>query len=156
MLQKIGLISDTHGHLPKAVGAVFSNVDVIIHAGDVGSQTVLQALENLAPVTAVRGNCDAGLLAAFLEDVEYLNILGHEIAVLHKLSQVEHMLKKGFKGVVVYGHTHNPEIFKNPGVFYINPGSPSQPRALEHGTVAILSLKEDAPPEAAFYKIDFD
>lgn len=154
--QKIGLISDTHNHLPKDVGSIFKTVDAIIHAGDVGSQSVLKTLEKIAPVTAVRGNCDTGLVAAFLEDVEFLNIMGHQIAVMHKLSQVQKALSAPFKGVVVFGHSHNPEIFKNPGILYVNPGSPSQPRGLDHGTVAILTLKTAAPPEVSFHKVAFD
>lgn len=153
---KIGLISDTHGYLPKAVGNIFKNVEAIIHAGDVGSQTILQALEALAPVTAIRGNSDIGLIATFLEDVEFVNIAGHDIAVMHKLSQAEYALKSGFKGVVVFGHTHNPEVFKNPGILYVNPGSPSHPRALDYGTVAILTLNTAAPPEITLHKVDLD
>lgn len=154
--QKIGLISDTHSYLPQAVGSIFKAVDVIIHAGDVGSQNVLKSLEKIAPVTAVRGNCDTGLVGAFLEDVEFLSIMGHEIAVMHKLSQVQQALRNPFKGVVVFGHTHNPEIFKNPGILYVNPGSPSQPRGLDHGTVAILTLKTATSPEVSFHKVAFD
>lgn len=154
--QKIGLISDTHGHLPKTVYTIFKNVDAIIHAGDAGSQSVLKALENLAPVTAVRGNSDTGLVAAFLEDVEYLNIAGHTIAVTHKFSQAQALMTKGFSGIIVFGHSHNPEKFNHEDVLLVNPGSPSQPRALDYGTVAILTLNEATPPEIAFLKVAFD
>ncbi|NTU59706.1 MAG: metallophosphoesterase family protein, partial [Deltaproteobacteria bacterium] len=56
----VGLISDTHGLLrPEALDAL-RGVDRILHAGDVGGLAVLDALAQLAPVTAVRGNTDGG------------------------------------------------------------------------------------------------
>ena len=54
----IGIISDTHGLLRPEVYEAFHHVDRIIHAGDIGNENILQKLENIAPVTAVRGNMD--------------------------------------------------------------------------------------------------
>jgi len=59
-IQKLGLISDTHGLLrPEALRAL-QDSDFIIHAGDVGDPKILEELERLAPVVAVRGNIDTG------------------------------------------------------------------------------------------------
>ena len=58
---KIGVISDTHGHLEPKVLNHFKGVDHIIHAGDIGLPWLLLELESVAPVTAVVGNNDAGL-----------------------------------------------------------------------------------------------
>jgi putative phosphoesterase len=59
----IGVISDTHGLLrPEAVAAL-QGVDLILHAGDVGSAEVLETLKDIAPVVAVRGNNDRGAWA---------------------------------------------------------------------------------------------
>jgi putative phosphoesterase len=55
---KIGLISDTHGHLPGKVHDAFKTVDLILHAGDIGSQDIINELETIAPVYAVHGNID--------------------------------------------------------------------------------------------------
>lgn len=151
---KIGLISDTHGHLPQAVSRLFKNTDAIIHAGDIGGQSILRQLEKLAPVTAVRGNSDSGLVAAFLEDMEFLSLNGHNLAVMHKQDQALTLMNKNFKDVIIFGHTHNPEIFKDQGILFINPGSPSQPRSLDHGTVALLMLDPEKPPTATFHKIE--
>lgn len=151
---KIGLISDTHGRLPRAVKDIFKDVNAIIHAGDVGSTLVMRELEELAPVTAVRGNCDFGITAAFLEDVELLDAAGHKIAVMHGFSQSKTFVNKGFSGIIVFGHTHNPQKFERDGIVFINPGSASQPRLLERGTVAILYLHENATPTADFFEID--
>ncbi|MBT8406463.1 MAG: metallophosphatase family protein, partial [Deltaproteobacteria bacterium] len=56
----VGVISDTHGHLRPEVAEAFADVDLIIHAGDIGSHEVLDALRAIAPVHAVRGNMDGG------------------------------------------------------------------------------------------------
>ena len=62
----VGLISDTHGLLRPEALAALQGSDLIIHAGDVGSPDVLDALRALAPTFAVRGNVDAGAWAASL------------------------------------------------------------------------------------------
>src|SRR5262249_56885147 len=54
----VGLISDTHGLLRPEVPAIFSGVDLILHAGDVGGERILAALQKLAPTDAVYGNVD--------------------------------------------------------------------------------------------------
>lgn len=150
----IGLISDTHGCLPQAVRDVFKGVDAIVHAGDIGSKSIIQTLDAIAPVTAVRGNCDYGLMAAFFEDIEFLTINLWEIAVTHKFSQAKAMQGETYKGIVVFGHTHVPETFKLYDTLYINPGSPVKPREVNVGSVAILTLNDDADPEVKYYRIE--
>ena len=56
----VGVISDTHGLLRPEVLKIFSGVDLIIHAGDIGTLETLAELQSLAPVVAVRGNNDTG------------------------------------------------------------------------------------------------
>lgn len=155
---RIGLISDTHGYLATAVLDIFSDVDAIIHAGDIGSNGILRQLESLAPVTAVKGNCDANLLAMLLEDLEFVEFGRYEIAVTHKPSRVKPLIEGGFNGIVVFGHTHIPETFKRHGQLFINPGSPTEPRAEDgQASVAVLTLKDDGgEPEVVFYRIDDD
>lgn len=148
---RIGLISDTHGEIPEKVATIFKEVDAIVHAGDIGNRNVIQKLEEMAPVTAVRGNCDTGLLASFFEDVEQFEILGHKIAVMHRLSQAQPLLDKNFDGIIIFGHTHYPEKFNRQGAFLINPGSPTRPRGVDFGTVAILTLSAKATT-LAFYE----
>jgi putative phosphoesterase len=55
---RIGIISDTHGHLPAQVFSIFKRVDYIFHAGDIGNQSIISDLEILCPVFAVYGNID--------------------------------------------------------------------------------------------------
>lgn len=71
---KLGLISDTHGYLHPRIHDLFSDVDEILHAGDIDSDDVLIELQAIAPVTAVRGNMDMrGRVAAHHQDVLYIN-----------------------------------------------------------------------------------
>ncbi|MBC7293509.1 MAG: metallophosphoesterase family protein, partial [Thermoleophilia bacterium] len=79
----IGLLSDTHGQVPAQVVALFSGVDHIVHAGDIGSQDVLLRLQQIAPVTAVRGNCDLDDWAKSLPLRTELNIAGLSLVVAH-------------------------------------------------------------------------
>ena len=79
----IGIISDTHGVLPKEVFDLFADVDQIIHAGDIGSEDILIELGVLAPVVAVRGNMDRGHLASRLDERLEFHLYGFDFIVTH-------------------------------------------------------------------------
>ncbi|MCP3900239.1 MAG: metallophosphoesterase family protein, partial [Desulfobacteraceae bacterium] len=107
---KVGVISDTHGKLCSQILNVFKGVDHIIHAGDICGTDVLENLEKIAPVTAVKGNMDFGELSFKLSATETIELGNALIYVLH----IPHMLdiepdEKGFN-VVITGHTHIPHI----------------------------------------------
>lgn len=153
----IGLISDTHGYMAPAVMDIFKDVDAVIHAGDIGSNSILRQLESIAPVTAVKGNCDTNLLAMLLEDLEFVSFGPYEIAVAHKPSRIKPLIEGGFTGILVFGHTHIPEVFKSHGQLFINPGSPTEPRAEDRrGSVAILTISDASEPVVDFYPVDND
>jgi putative phosphoesterase len=119
----LGVISDTHGLLrPEAVAAL-SGSERILHAGDVGAPEIIEALAQIASVTAIRGNVDTAAWARSLPDTEAIEIGGVSIYVLHDLGQLD--LKPEVAGfrVVVYGHSHRPKIEEKNGVLYFNPGS---------------------------------
>jgi putative phosphoesterase len=98
-------------------------VNQIIHAGDVGSREVLEALEAIAPVTAVRGNMDGGGYAKHLNPVEVVEAENISIYILHDLNQLDlDPVAAGFQ-VVVFGHSHRPAAMEKNGVLYLNPGS---------------------------------
>jgi uncharacterized protein len=119
----LGVISDTHGLLrPEAIEALRGS-DRILHAGDVGAAEILEALAQIAPVTAIRGNVDTDAWARALPKTEVVTAGGVSIYILHDLGQLD--LKLGAAGfrVVVYGHSHQPKIEEKNGVLYFNPGS---------------------------------
>jgi hypothetical protein len=78
---RLGILADTHGRLPSEVLDVFANVDLILHAGDVGEPAILATLEALAPVTAVYGNVDGGALRARLPRVAAVTVDGFRFVV---------------------------------------------------------------------------
>ena len=106
----IGLISDTHGLLRPAAIAAFQGVERIIHAGDIDTPGVLQALRTLAPVTAVRGNVDRGPWASTLPTTAALTIDQVGVYVLHNLHDLDLVPEAAGFRVVVSGHKVKVEI----------------------------------------------
>ena len=119
----IGVISDTHGLLRQEAIVALSDVDHILHAGDVGHPEVLEALARIAPVTAVRGNVDTKAWAKALPDIEVIEFAGITIYMLHDLARLDLKPEAAGFAAVVYGHSHQPKIEKKNGVLYFNPGS---------------------------------
>ncbi len=119
----IGLISDTHSLLrPEALPA-FQGCELILHAGDVGSPEILDALSSVAPVRAVRGNVDTGAWANSLPLAETVEIGGVRIFVIHILTDMKMDAASAGIGVVVSGHSHKAAVETRNNVLYCNPGS---------------------------------
>jgi uncharacterized protein len=95
-----------------------------VHAGDIGNPHILQALADLAPVTAVRGNIGTGAWAQSLPETEVLRV--GEVASFYVLHNIEHLdldpAAAGFQAVIS-GHSHKPGHRWKDGVLYVNPGS---------------------------------
>lgn len=141
----VGLISDTHGLLrPEAVAALRGSRH-IVHAGDIGDPAVLEALARIAPVTAVRGNNDAGPWARKLRETEELRFGKTRILVIHDLAQLDlDPAAAGFH-VVIAGHSHRPKQELRDGVLYVNPGSAGPRRFKLPIAVARLELSSRGP-----------
>lgn len=122
---KLGIISDTHGLLRPAVVEAFQGVDLILHAGDIGSAAVFTALKSIAPVIAVRGNVDSTAVfpSEKLPMVAGVTIAGVSFFLIHKIADLtRHVVPKGTQ-VVIYGHSHKPSQEDREGLVYLNPGS---------------------------------
>ncbi len=137
----IGVISDTHGHLPSGVWQAFKNVDHIIHAGDIGDAVVLDKLSKMAPLTAVRGNMDFGGWANQLPESEILEIGHIVLMVLHIANRLNADPAEAGYNAVISGHTHRPDVYEKNGVTFINPGSASYPKFGQPGSAALIHLK---------------
>lgn len=138
----IGIISDTHGLVrPQALEAL-KGVEMILHAGDIGNQEVLDTLNQIAPVVAVRGNNDQGEWAQSLPDWEVVEAGDVSIYMLHDLKEIDISPSGSFR-VVVSGHSHQPSITEQRGVLYVNPGSAGPRRFTLPVSLAHLNVLGD-------------
>ena len=117
---RIGLVSDTHDLLRPEVLEYLRGSDHILHAGDICGDAVLQALAQLAPLTAVRGNNDRGPWAQRLPQAVSVELGGVTVHMVHAVKDL--VLPAGAR-VVISGHSHKPVVNERGGVLYVNPGS---------------------------------
>ncbi len=159
---KFGIISDSHvtkeydpsyiDKLLKQLKTCFKQVDKIIHAGDIIEEDFLNSLQTIAPVICVAGNKD---VLPNLEKFQRIVIGNYRIGVIHELpSDLESFVKEKNINILVFGHTHYPQIEGTPfNVLLINPGSPTKPSApppkkgfkepLARPSVITMSIDED-------------
>jgi len=136
----IGVISDTHGLLrPEAVRALEGS-ERIVHAGDVGDPAILEALERIAPVWAVRGNVDGGALAQDLPATEVVPAGETDLYLLHDLATLDLDPAAAGFGAVIYGHSHKPSVETRDGVLFLNPDAAGPRRFKLPVTVARLTV----------------
>jgi putative phosphoesterase len=138
----IGLISDTHSLIRAEALAALAGVDLILHAGDVGSHTVLRELQAIAPTQAVYGNVDdpiLGLPQALDLTLDRLRIHvshGHELG-----SPTPANLLYSYRAdIIVYGHTHKPLIERRENTLIVNPGAAGPRRFNLKPSVGFLRL----------------
>ncbi len=137
----VGVISDTHSLMrPEALEAL-QGCELIIHAGDVGRSDVLEALREIAPVVAVRGNVDRRELARVLRQTAAVEVGGVWIYVIHNLQELDLDPANKF-GVVISGHTHQALTERREGVLYLNPGSAGPRHFNRPVTLALLRIHD--------------
>jgi putative phosphoesterase len=145
---RVGLISDTHNMLRPQVLEVFKDVDVILHAGDVGDDDILDELTAIAPVYAVRGNTDP-FENARLPDSRELMISGVRVHVSHGhevgAKPIALLAAYGHADVIVYGHTHRELLMDADGVLVVNPGAAGARRFDLMPCVAIMTIAAGKP-----------
>jgi putative phosphoesterase len=138
---RIGVISDTHGLLrPEALRALRRS-DLILHAGDVCGAHVVEGFEEIAPVTAVRGNNDRDAWGRRLPATATLEAEGVRIHVLHDRHDLRLDPRAAGHDVVVFGHSHQPLKERRGGVLYFNPGSAGPRRFRLPVTVGCLVVR---------------
>jgi len=134
----IGIVSDTHGYADPRLLEAFRGVDAILHAGDVGSTAVLDALASIAPVHAVCGNNDQSLSCLGLPQVLDLTLAGAAIRLVH---QLPHAGDLGGIRVVVFGHSHRQVLVERDGVLYLNPGAAGRVGFHAFQTASLLTIE---------------
>ena len=119
---RVGLIADTHGLLRPQACSFLLDSDLIVHAGDIGGRGLLEQLQSIAPVSAVRGNNDTEPWAAHLPEAQLIDAGGVRVQVIHNLAELSLDPAAGVQ-VIVSGHSHRPLLERRDGVLYVNPGS---------------------------------
>ena len=144
-------ISDTHAprrwkSCPPAVAAHLRGADLILHAGDVCTASVLHELSQYAPVHAVLGNNDGPDVAAWgAPETLSLNLDGLRVAMIHDSGAAAGRLRRMRRRfpeaeLVVFGHSHIPLDEDSGGLRIVNPGSPTDRRRQPHGTIGLLTV----------------
>jgi putative phosphoesterase len=142
----IGLVSDTHGLVRPQLHTALAGVELILHAGDVGGDGVLDELALIAPVLAVYGNTDmpgdprlAASIDQTFDDVSIHVSHGHEVGS----PTPEKLLARYPAQVIVYGHTHRQLVSHADGRLVVNPGAAGARRFNLEPSVALLRLEGD-------------
>jgi len=143
----VGLISDTHGLLRPDVHTALAGVDVILHAGDVGGDEILDELALIAPVHAVSGNTDPPghprLAAAIVIEIGGVRIHvshGHETGAPTPAK----LIARYDADVIVYGHTHRQLVVRAGDRWVVNPGAAGPRRFDLVPTVARMTIRDGA------------
>jgi len=161
LTKTLGLISDTHipvraRNIPKKVFEVFEKVDFIVHAGDLVEISVIDDLEQLAPVLAVYGNMDGPEIRGKLPKLNSVKVFDWKIGVMHDpgaifgMRKMREIARQNSLNVLIHGHTHNSSIKWEGDALFINPGSPTNPLPpfIAKPTVALLRItKEKIMPQ---------
>ena len=142
---KIGVISDTHGLVRPEVYDAFEGVDLILHAGDIGSRDVIIELEAIAPVKAVAGNVDVDLFHLFKEKMKIP--IGKRVVhlqhIVENIPEETNDKRESVSEFVVFGHSHQPLSRQVGNTLYFNPGSAGPRRFKLPVAVGVLSIDDE-------------
>jgi putative phosphoesterase len=150
----IAVVADTHlprggRTLPEQCLRLLAEASLVVHAGDFTAGSVLSELEALGSVEAVRGNMDDHEVRHRLPERTVVAAEGLTIGVVHDAGPAAGRAERlcaAFPGcdLVVYGHTHVPELSRCSDVWILNPGSPTERRRAPSHMMAVV---RDGVPE---------
>ena len=138
---RVGVLSDTHNLLRPQVLERLAGCDRLLHAGDVGGPEILEQLRRIAPVEAVRGNTDTGAMAAALPETLAGDLDGVPFRMVHRREDVDRTWSSVAR-LIVFGHSHRPELEWRGSCLWLNPGSVGPRRFHLPLTLAILTVAE--------------
>jgi putative phosphoesterase len=143
---RVGILADTHGLLRPQALERLAGCDLLLHAGDVGEAEILSRLGALAPVVAVRGNTDCGDLArlpAVAAGTLEAAAGGAEAGTAYRMTHRREDVPPGWTRearLVVFGHSHRPELEWQGACLLLNPGSCGPSRFSLPLTVAVVTV----------------
>ncbi|MBN6188881.1 metallophosphoesterase [Aneurinibacillus sp. BA2021] len=160
---RIGVIADTHmpsraKALPRALVGGLQGVDMIIHAGDFTSASIIGQLEEIAAVEGVAGNNDGPEIVERFGRKKVLTLGAYRAGLVHgdgKSKTTERRAIDAFAGeevdMIIFGHSHAPLMRWHEGILLFNPGSPTDKRRQPQFSYGILELGEDIHAHHCFY-----
>lgn len=129
---KIGLLSDTHGYLHPRIFDFFAKCDEVWHAGDIGTEEVLLALEAFKPLKAVSGNIDSARIRTMVPEQQLFTVEGVKVFMIHiggypgrYARGVKSLLQHERPQLFICGHSHITKVIHDPvlNLLHINPGA---------------------------------
>jgi len=159
----IGVLSDTHipnraKSIPKEIFHGFANVDMIIHAGDICEEYVLDELELIAPVKAVLGNTDGWDLHKKIPRKQILDVKGYKIGIIHGDGDEGSILQRvldAFKGdkvdCIVFGHSHRAFNSLSGDILLFNPGSSTDKRLSKYFSYGLLQIGDTIETKIVYF-----
>lgn len=152
-MKRIGLLSDTHGHLPEAVFQYFAQCDEIWHAGDIGDISVADKLAEFKPFRAVYGNIDGTAARADYKEIVRFELEGVDVLMIHiggypgrYSPKVKAIMEVKPPTLFVCGHSHILKVMfdKKHQCLHLNPGAAGNHGFHKQKTLLRFSLAEGA------------
>lgn len=137
---RIGVISDTHGLLRQEVKEILKECDVILHAGDIDRQRIVDELEEIKPLYIVRGNADKEWAKGLPKEL-VIELFGCRFYMIHNKKEITAMSEEA--DIIIYGHSHKYEVKELDGKVWLNPGSCGKRRFSQPITMAVIEIGED-------------
>jgi len=161
---RVVVLADTHAPrrwrvCPPRVAGHLRRADLILHAGDVCTASVLTELAEYAPVVAVLGNNDGPDVADWgAVATAELDLDGLRVAMVHDsgaaAGRMARMRRRFLAAdLVVFGHSHIPLDQSGPGLRIFNPGSPTDRRRQPHGTLGVVEIDSGRLAKAAIVAV---
>lgn len=131
-MKRIGLLSDTHSHLPEAVFEHFKECDEIWHAGDIGDIGVTDRLQKFKPLRAVFGNIDGTEARAEFKETIRFELEGVDVLMTHiggypkrYAMKVREIMQVRPPKLFICGHSHILKVIydKQYQCLHLNPGA---------------------------------
>ncbi len=148
---RVDVLSDTHGYLPPVAWRACAGADLIVHAGDICSDTILDELELQAPVIAVLGNNDwPGQYGPDVCERTEFERMGISFKVCHIPSRLGPLDTR----IAICGHTHVPRVESVGACTLVNPGSTTRPRSAKGPTMARITLRQGFVESVRIIRLD--